>query len=92
MVSMPDALIQIDIYSRPGCHLCDEAKEVVERVRARFPFSLRVIDIETDPELQKSYGEQIPVVFINGNKAFKFRVDEAELEKRVKKLWKPSTS
>ncbi len=92
MVSMPDALIQIDIYSRPGCHLCDEAKEVVERVRARFPFSLRVIDIETDPELQKSYGEQIPVVFINGNKAFKYHVDEAELEKRVKKLWKQSTS
>jgi len=89
---MPDALVQIDIYSRPGCHLCDEAKEVVERVRLRFPFLLRVINIETDPELEKSYGEQIPVVFINGNKAFKYHVDEAELEKKVKKLWKPSTS
>ena len=89
---MPDALVQIDIYSRPGCHLCDAAKEVVERVRLRFPFLLRVINIETDPELEKSYGEQIPVVFINGNKAFKYHVDEAELEKKVKKLWKPSTS
>ena len=89
---MPDALVQIDIYSRPGCHLCDEAREVVERVRLRFPFLLRVINIETDPELEKSYGEQIPVVFINGNKAFKYHVDEAELEKKVKKLWKPSTS
>ena len=85
---MPDA-IQIDIYSRPGCHLCDEAKEVVERVRRRFEFSLRVVNIENDPELEKQYGEQIPVVLINGNKAFKYHVDEAELEKKVKRLWKP---
>jgi glutaredoxin len=89
---MSEPSIQIDIYSRPGCHLCDEAKEVVERVRVRFPFSLRVINIETDPELETRYGEQIPVVFINGNKAFKYHVDEAELEKKVKKLWKQSTS
>ena len=85
---MPDA-IQIDIYSRPGCHLCDEAKEVVERVRRRFEFSLRVVNIENDPELEKQYGEQIPVVLINGTKAFKYHVDEAELEKKVKRLWKP---
>ena len=85
-------MIALTLYSRPGCHLCDEAKEVVERVRARFPFSLRVINIETDSELETRYGEQIPVVFINGNKAFKYHVDEAELEKKLKKLWKPSTS
>ena len=83
-----ESLVQIDIYSRPGCHLCDDAKEVVERVRLRFPFSLRVIDVETDPELEKAYGEQIPVVFINGNKAFKYHVDEHELEQKVKRLWK----
>ena len=54
----------------------------------RFGFTLRVIDIERDPELEKKYGEQIPVVFINGNKAFKYHVDEAELESKVKRLWK----
>ena len=80
--------IEIEIYSRPGCHLCDDAKEVVERVQRRFPFSLRVVDIEMDPELEKAYGEQIPVVFINGNKAFKYHVDERELEQKVKRLWK----
>jgi glutaredoxin len=79
--------VQIDIYSRPGCHLCDDAKEIIERVQARFPFSLRVIDIETDPALEKAYGEQIPVVFINGNKAFKYFIDESELEQKVKRLW-----
>jgi glutaredoxin len=89
---MSEPTIRIDIYSRPDCHLCDEAKEVIERVRCRFPFSIRVINIETDPELEKAYGEQIPVVFINGNKAFKYHVDEAELERKVKKLCKTSTS
>jgi glutaredoxin len=84
---MPDT-IHIDIYSRPDCHLCDAAKAVIERVRERFPFAVRVVNIEQDPELEKAYGTEIPVVFINGNKAFKYRVDEAELEKKVKKLWK----
>lgn len=85
---MPANPIQIDIYSRPGCHLCDEAKAVIERVQNRFSFDLHVINIETDPALEKQYGEEIPVVFINGNKAFKYHVDEAELEKKVKRLWK----
>jgi len=80
--------IQIEVYSRPGCHLCDEAKTAIERVQSRFNFALRIINIETDPELEKAYGEQIPVVFINGNKAFKYRVDEVELEEKVKRLWK----
>ena len=84
---MPNT-IQIDIYSRPGCHLCDAAKAVIERVQRRFAFVLRVIDIESDPALEKEYGEQIPVVFVNGNKAFKYHVDEAELEEKVKRLWK----
>ena len=83
---MPD--IQIDIYSRPGCHLCDEAKDVIDRVRERHAFAVRVINIEEDPVLESAYGTEIPVVFINGNKAFKYRVDEGELEKKVKRLWK----
>jgi glutaredoxin len=80
-------MIQIDIYSRPGCHLCDDAKAVIERVQRRYAFALREINIESDPALEKEYGEQIPVVFVNGNKAFKYHVDEAELEKKVKRLW-----
>jgi glutaredoxin len=80
--------VDVEIYSRPGCHLCDEAKEVIERVRRRLAFGVRVIDIETDPELEKRYGEQIPVVLVNGVLAFKYRVDEAEFERKVKRLWK----
>lgn len=80
--------IQIDIYSRPGCHLCDEAKDVIERVQRRLGFAVRVINIEDRPELEQAYGQEIPVVFINGNKAFKYHVTEAELEEKVKRLWK----
>jgi len=83
---MPD--IQIDIYSRPGCHLCDEAKDVIDRVRKRHTFAVRVVNIEEDPALESAYGTEIPVVFINGSKAFKYHVDERELEKKVKRLWK----
>jgi glutaredoxin len=79
--------IEVEIYSRPGCHLCDEAKDVIERVRRRVVFNLRVINIETDAALEKEYGEQIPVVFINGNKAFKYHVNENEFEQKVKRLW-----
>jgi glutaredoxin len=78
------------IYSRPGCHLCDDAKDIIERVRRRHVFELRIINIETDPQLEREYGEQIPVVLINGNKAFKYHVDEAEFEKKVKR-WNQST-
>jgi len=80
--------IQIEIYSRPGCHLCDEAKEVIDRVQKRYGFDLRVVNIEGDPALESVYGTEIPVVFINGAKAFKYHVDERELERKVKRLWK----
>ncbi len=80
--------IKVEIYSRPGCHLCDDAKDVIERVRSRVPFELSIIDIETDPALEQLYGAEIPVILINGNKAFKYRVDEAQFESKVKRLWK----
>ena len=83
---MPEP-IRVDIYSRPGCHLCDVAKDVIETVRARFPFELRVIDVESDPQLESAYGTEIPVVLINGNKAFKYRVDPREFENKVERLW-----
>jgi hypothetical protein len=57
-------------------------------VQRRSPFALRIINIDEDPALVEAYGSEIPVVFINGNKAFKYYVDEAELEKKVKRLWK----
>jgi glutaredoxin len=85
---MTNGSVVVDIYSRPGCHLCDDAKEIVERVQTRVKFDLRIINIEGDAELEKTYGEQIPVVLINGRKAFKYHVKEAEFEAQVKRQWK----
>ncbi|WP_224362207.1 glutaredoxin family protein [Hyalangium versicolor] len=72
--------MKVDIYSKPSCSLCDEAIDVVERVRARIPFELRVISILEDPAGMMAWRYDIPVVLIDGQLAFKHRVDEGALE------------
>ena len=67
------------LYGKPGCHLCDEAREVVERVRAEHPFDLREVDVSLDPGLNREYGERIPVLSLNGEELFDFFVEEAVL-------------
>jgi glutaredoxin len=76
--------VQVVVYTGRGCHLCDEAKALLELERARLGFELSEVDITDDPELEQAYREQIPVVLVDGRKAFKFRVDPAELERRVR--------
>ena len=74
-------MIALTLYSRPGCHLCDEMKTVVARVigltRARV--TVEEIDISTDPALEARYGLEIPVLLVDGKRAAKYRVTEAEL-------------
>jgi hypothetical protein len=71
------------LYGRPECHLCDDARVVVERVRAEVPFELRELDIEQDDALLRAYLERIPVVEIDGEEVFEFFVDEGELRSRL---------
>ena len=73
----------VTLYGRPGCHLCDEAREALLRVRTGAPFELLEIDIERDDELFKRYLERIPVVCLNGEELFEFHVDEAALRRRL---------
>ena len=73
----------VTLYGRPGCHLCDEARTVLERVRDDAPFELREIDIEGDDELFKRYLERIPVVCLDGEELFEHFVDEAALRRRL---------
>jgi glutaredoxin len=73
----------VTLYGKPGCHLCDDAREVVERVRGEHPFELREVDVSLDPELHREYGERIPVLELDGEELFEFHVDEAELVRRV---------
>ena len=83
---MPEPIL-IDIYSRPGCHLCDEARAVVEPLRERYAVMLRTINVESSSDLENRYGSDIPVVFINGEESFRHRVDRTELERKLKALW-----
>jgi len=74
-------VILLTIYSRPGCHLCDEMKAVVTRTGRSFPIVLEEIDISTDPALEARYGLEIPVLVIDGKKVAKYRVTEEELRR-----------
>jgi glutaredoxin len=71
------------LFGREGCCLCDDAREVLERVRRRRAFDLRERDIEQDDALLRAYLERIPVVTIDGAEAFELFVDEDELERRI---------
>jgi glutaredoxin len=73
----------VTLYGRPGCHLCDDARVALERVRARHPFTLREVDIEADDELFRRYLERIPVVSLNGEELFDYHVDEQALGRRL---------
>ncbi len=84
---MPENRVHVEMFSRPGCHLCDEARDVIEEARTRFAFDFQVVNIDEDSELESAYGSEIPVVRINGNKAFKYRVSRRELERKLERLW-----
>jgi glutaredoxin len=73
----------VTLYGRPGCHLCDEAREALLRVRSEAPFELLEIDIERDDELFRRYLERIPVVCLDGEELFEYHVDEAALRHRL---------
>ena len=73
--------ITVQIYSRPGCHLCDDMKTVVFQVARTIPLIVQEIDISGDRHLEASYGLEVPVLMIDGRKAAKFRITDEELRR-----------
>ena len=73
----------VTLYTRRGCHLCDDAKLAIEAARRRHPFHYEEIDIDTDAALRKRYNEEIPVIAIDGKKAFKYRLTSGELLQKL---------
>ena len=67
------------LYGRPGCHLCDDARAVLQRIGEPFA----EVDIESDDDLHKRYLERIPVVALDGQELYDFFVDEQDLRRRV---------
>ena len=76
----------VTIYGRPGCHLCDDALAVLERVRTDVPFDLRRVNIEDDDALLRAYLERIPVVALDGEDVYDYYVDEADLRSRLARV------
>ena len=78
-------MIVLTLYSRPGCHLCEEMKAVVQRAArgADARVTIEEIDISNDPELEARYGLEIPVLLVDGRKAAKYRVTEQELARML---------
>jgi len=73
----------VTLYGRSGCHLCDEARAVLERIRATRPFRLEEIDIESDDALLKRYLERIPVIALDGEELFDHFVEEESLRLKL---------
>ena len=73
------------LYSRNDCCLCEDMKTVINRVAGKIPLSLEEIDVDTSTELRNAYGEEVPVLYIDGRKAFKYNVTARELEKRLRR-------
>ncbi len=74
---------RVVLFGREGCCLCDDAREILLRVRAQLPFELEERDIDDDESLLRAYLERIPVVTIDGVEVFELFVDEAELAHRL---------
>jgi glutaredoxin len=78
-----DRAARVTLYSRPGCHLCEDAEAVIARVCADLGAEYAVVDISASPELVSTFGEQIPVTFVDGRQHDFWRVEESRLRRAL---------
>jgi glutaredoxin len=76
-------MTRVTLYTRAGCCLCDEAKQVLVAARGRAAFEYEEIDIDRCPQWREQYNEEVPVIAIDGRKAFKYRVSMPEFLKKL---------
>ena len=74
---------QVVVYSRIGCHLCEVVKESLVKLSRRGGFTWQEVDVDSDTQLRREFNDQVPVVFIDGRKAFKYRMDEREFLRKL---------
>ncbi|HZG91705.1 MAG TPA: glutaredoxin family protein [Pseudonocardia sp.] len=75
-MSGPGAEPRVTVYTRVGCHLCTEAEAAVERICAELDQGWRAVDVDTDPALRAEYGDQVPVILVDGREHGFWRVEE----------------
>jgi glutaredoxin len=73
----------VTLYSRPGCHLCEEAKAAIAPLLSEFGAVLREVNIDEDAVLKERYGWDVPVIFVGAHKAAKHRVDVAQFRRQL---------
>lgn len=83
---------KVTLYSRPGCHLCDEVKRIILTAGVDGEFTLEILNIEEDPTLERRYRNDIPVVAINGVESFKGSVDPEEFRRKLRESVDDSSS
>ena len=71
------------LYSRKGCHLCEVVKESLAKLQRRGGFQWREIDVDSDDDLRRRFNDEVPVVFIDGRKAFKYHMNERDFLRRI---------
>ena len=76
-------LREVVVYSRKGCHLCEIVKESLTKLERRGGFQWREVDVDSDEDLRRQFTDEVPVVFIDGRKAFKYRLDEREFLRKL---------
>jgi glutaredoxin len=76
---------ELKLYTRKDCCLCEEMKAILAQVVRRIPLVIEEIDVDTSADLREKYGNEVPVLFINGRKAFKYCLTAKELEQRLKR-------
>ena len=76
----------ITLYGKPDCHLCEEAQNVLEKLRSELRFELLEVDITIDEALHRTYFERIPVVTLGGEELFEYFVDEGALRRRLQAI------
>jgi glutaredoxin len=74
---------QVLVYTRKGCHLCEIVKESLVKLERRGLFLWQEVDVDTDEQLRRQFTDEVPVVFIDGRKAFKYRMDEREFLRKL---------
>jgi thiol-disulfide isomerase/thioredoxin len=80
----------IDFYTRPGCHLCHEALQALERLKKEFGFEIRIVDISESEDLNRLYGTEIPVATLDGRTILKHRADEKLLRRVLRRHSSPA--
>jgi glutaredoxin len=75
------------MYTRQGCHLCEQAWEQLQQARRRYDFTLRQIDVDADAQLVQAYGECVPVVTVGGKVRFRGAVNRVLLERLLSRSW-----